>query len=153
MVLRLVSTEDFFEVLVLLSLVAVLFSCTTMLRMSPMATARLSPIIGRELPSCQRESASVGVVDRARSRARGAAPLKRDKDGLFILHLSTEFPFGLRVADAHELDGSAVFEHFDLEGDHHGAVRDLRFDDLATMNDRPQAHGARIKRQTRGNAL
>src|SRR5262245_50752218 len=59
----LASMEDFLEVLVLLSLVAVLFSWTTMLRMSPTLAARLSLTMDRELPSCQSESARSEMVN------------------------------------------------------------------------------------------
>src|SRR5262245_35028686 len=103
----------FFEVLVLLSLVAVLFSWTMMLRISPRARARLSAAMLRELASCQSESAAAGWSQAARRRAPRAARLKGDEDGLFILHLSAEFAFGLGITDTHELAGGAVLEHFD----------------------------------------
>src|SRR5438067_9736769 len=111
-----------------------------MLRISPTAAARLSPTIGRDRPSRQRESAprfwggaSTRIVSTTSIHAIGACNrppprpgamtgghavherLKRYEDSLFILNLSTELTFGLGIAHPDHLPRSAVFEHFDFE--------------------------------------
>src|ERR1051326_4198134 len=109
------SMADCLEVLVLLSLVAVLFSCTTMLRISPTVAARLSPTMEREEPLRQSESARTVGVWKPSTSAPRANSSKRNKNGLFILHLSTEFTSRLRIPHPHHLPGSPIFQHFDFE--------------------------------------
>ena len=149
----LASTPVFFAVLVLLSLLAVLVSWTTMLRMSPSAAARLSPAMLRELPSCQSESArNAGGRDR-RSSAPSAAVLEENEYRAFILDLSPEFLPGLEVSDAHKLAGRPAFERLHFERNNQTMLLELGFDDLAAANDGPGSHRARIERRPRLNVF
>src|SRR5713101_8973802 len=118
----LASTLVFFAVVVLLSLLAVLLSCTRMERRSPTAAAFLSATMGRGTAlSFQSES---DLATMARNRADSAsqaeaAPwpcaaavgLKRNQDGLFILDLSTKFQARLQIAHAHHLARQAILQH------------------------------------------
>src|SRR5438128_350784 len=124
----LASTPVFLAVVVLLFLLAVLFSCTRMERMSPTAAALLSATMGRGTAlSFQSESELATIarnrVDRASKPeaaprpCAAAARLKRNQDGLFILDLSTKFPAGLQIAHAHHLARQAIFQHLHFE--HH----------------------------------
>jgi len=137
------------EVLVLLFLFAVLFSCTRMERISPTRKARLSLTIdcGAAFPF-QSESArrTLGAQTEVRmpntqtiakgNRAATAANvlLKRDKDNLFILHLSTKFTTALRIAHPHHLAANPILHHFNLERNQQAALLQQRFHKLAPFD-------------------
>src|SRR6266516_839574 len=81
MVSRLASTLEDFEVLVLFCLEAVLFSCTRMLMMSPMARARLSANIERDDSSFHNEPGPAWAVIWARRNPETARRAKARRAG------------------------------------------------------------------------
>src|ERR1035437_4733207 len=96
------SMLESFEVLVVLSLLALEFSWTRMVTISPTWLARLSAYCGLDRPSCQSESAdSVAVKPTHRPSSMAARASRRlgrrrrmskcDSDSLFIQDLSAEF--------------------------------------------------------------
>src|SRR5664279_4419781 len=116
------SMFESFEVLVLLSLVAVEFSWTRMVTMSPTRLARLSAQRDLDRPSCQSESAdSVGAKPAYRPSIAAARASRRqgrrsrwvsecNGDSLFIQDLSAEFTTGLRIAHADDLARHAFLQ-------------------------------------------
>src|SRR5215510_7284262 len=105
----------FLEVCVLLSLLALLFSCTRMVRRSPMAAARLSESIEREDSVFQSDWACTEMMQ-PRRKVRLKRFLKQDHHRLFILNLSFEFATRLSVAQPDDLTGNSVLERFGPDG-------------------------------------
>lgn len=116
------SIEAFLLVEVWLFLLAVVFSCTTIVMRSPTREARLSEYIALEAPSCQSdcEIAESGRTTQA-ARATNAARLgiinfisQTDQNILFVEHLAVEVAPCKRVTDANDLARSSIFQGFDF---------------------------------------
>src|ERR1022692_3905483 len=130
------------SVLVSLFLLAVVFSWTRIVKMSPTLVARLSANIGLEISSRQSDCAGACIKGNTASTVAAIKQagfgvrifLQHDKDGLFIEHFAADFAAGNGVAGADDLAGRAVFKHLDLQGDGKRAVLKQRLGDLATMD-------------------
>src|SRR5208282_2870068 len=97
--------------LVSLFLVAVLFSCTTMVTMSPTANALRSATIDGANGCRHSESACAGAA----ISAAPTATSQRNRNRAFILHLSAKFVVRLDITHAHLLSHRPVFQHFHLQ--------------------------------------
>src|SRR3954466_2083412 len=106
-----------FEVVVLLSLVALLFSWTMIVRMSPTPAARLSETIEREASSFQSDCAWRGPAERSSKIEKATKGSKYNQHRLLILNLSFEFAPGLQVAHTHNLARNSVLQSFRFHGD------------------------------------
>src|SRR5690242_12564519 len=144
------SMEAFLLVEVALSLLAVVFSCTTIVMRSPTREARLSENIGLEIPSCQRDwaeavSPAVAQARRAqenRETGRVAFILQRDQYIFRIEDLALEIPPRKRVAHANELAGDAILQRLDFQSDHQCAVLHHRCEALSPVHNGAGPHHA-----------